>query len=397
MLKTLMPSRWSFDRTFRYIEWIILGMAVLRIFISNDISGFWQSGTKIVPFVIVFILMSFIYPLGYSLRLKFAYVLTGLLLALVTMWLDLNCEILFYLYIAKACFLLDKSWLISVMILSGCGQFFIVSVKIQEMLAICATTLPTPATNLCDKSLNSYSFLTYLSEFIPIFCFIWFLSRMAISEQHSRQQAEALSQEIEVLAATVERTRIAREIHDTLGHCLTNLQMQLAVAQEFKHRDLALVFESIDSAQELTDGCIEDVSHALRAMRQDNFDFNGTVAELVEKNAYSYNLSIHNQINLPELPLAVGHHLYSILREGLTNIRKHSGASIVKLSGWIENRHIVIFIEDNGCGFNPHQISNGLGLTGMAERVEILGGKLKINSNLDQGTSIQVTIPPLTS
>jgi signal transduction histidine kinase len=394
ILKTLMPNRWSFDRAFRYIEWIILGMAVLRIFLNSE--GLWQSGAKIVPFVIIFILMSFIYPLGYSLRLKFAYVLTGLILALVTMRLDLNFDILFYLYIAKACFLLDRYWLMSVMILSGSGQFLILSVKVKEMLAECAK-LFTEATNLCDKPLTNYSFLTYLSEFIPILCFIWLLSRMAISEQQSRQQAEALSQEIEVLAATVERTRIAREIHDTLGHCLTNIQMQLAVAQEFKHRDLALVFESIDSAQELTDGCIEDVSHALRAMRQHNFDFNGTVAELVEKNAHSYNLSIHNQINLPELPLAVGHHLYSILREGLTNIRKHSGASIVKLSGWIENRHIVIFIEDNGCGFNPHQISNGLGLTGIAERVEILGGKLRINSDIAQGTSIQVTIPSATS
>jgi signal transduction histidine kinase len=391
MLKTLIPSRWSFDRAFRYIEWIILGMAVLRIFLSNE--GFWHSGAKVAPFVIFFILMSFIYPRCYSLWLRFTYVLMGLLLALVAMRLELDFDILFYLYIAKACFLLDRYWLISLIMLSGWGQFLILSIKIKEALAICATY---QATNLCEKPLTSHSFLTFLSEFIPLFCFIWLLSQMAISEQQSRQQAEALSKEIEVLAATVERTRIAREIHDTLGHTLTNLQMQLAVAQEFKHRDLALVFESIDSAQELTDGCIVDVSHALRTMRQHRFDFNGTVAELVEKNAQSYNLSIHNRINLPELPLAITHHLYSILREGLTNIRKHSGASIVKLSGWIENHQIVLSIEDNGCGFDPHQISNGLGLTGIAERVEILGGKLNIKSNLDQGTSIQVTIPSVT-
>jgi signal transduction histidine kinase len=392
MLKTLIPNRWSFDRAFRYIEWIILGMAMLRIFLSND--GFWHSGAKVAPFVIIFILMSFIYPQGYSLWLQFIYVLMGLLLALVAIRLKLDFEILFYLYIAKACFLLDRYWLISIIVLSGWSQFLILSIKIKETLAICATVYQT--TNLCDKPLASYSFLTYLSEFIPLFCFIWLLSRMAISEQQSRQQAEALTKEIEGLAATVERTRIAREIHDTLGHTLTNLQMQLAVAQEFKHRDLALVFESIDSAQELTDGCIVDVSHALRAMRQHSFDFNGTVAELVERNAQSYNLSIHNRINLPDLPLAISHHLYSILREGLTNIHKHSGASIVKLSGWIENHQIVLFIEDNGCGFDFHQISNGLGLTGIAERVEILGGKLNIKSDIEQGTSIQVIIPSVT-
>ncbi len=387
MLKTLIPSRWSFDRAFRYIEWIIIGMTVLRIFLSSD--GFWHSGAKVTPFVIIFILMSFIYPLGYSRWGQLAYVSIGLLLTLIAMWLKLDFEILFYLYIAKACFLLNRYWLMSIIVLSGWGQFLILSMKVREMLEICPT-VPDQVTNLCD---TNYSLLTYLTEFIPIFCFIWLLSQMAISEQQSRQQAEALTKEIEVLAATVERTRIAREIHDTLGHTLTNLQMQLAVAQEFKHQDLNLVFESIDSARELTDGCIVDVSHALRAMRQHSFDFNGTVAELVEKNAQSYNLSIYNRINLPELPLAISHHLYSILREGLTNIHKHSGASIVKLSGWIENHQIVLSIEDNGCGFNSHQISNGLGLTGIAERVEILGGKLNINSNLDQGTNIQVTVP----
>jgi signal transduction histidine kinase len=395
MLKTLIPSRWYFDRAFRYIEWIILGMAVLRIFLSSD--GFWHSGAKVVPFVIIFILISFIYPLGYSLRLKFTYVLMGLLLALVAMRLELDFDILFYLYIAKACFLLDRYWLISVIVLSGSGQFLILSAKIKEMLAICAATVPVQAHHLCDKPLTSYSFLTYLSEFIPIFCFIWLLSRMAISERHSRQQAEALTKEIEGLAATLERTRIAREIHDTLGHTLTNLQMQLAVAQEFKERDLPLVFESIDSARTLTDGCIEDVSRALRALRQHRFDFKETVAELVNSNAQPDNLAIHNLINLPELPLSISHHLYFILKEGLTNIRKHAGASSVQLSGWLENHQVMLLIEDNGCGFDPHQISNGLGLTGIAERVELLEGKLKIQSNRDRGTTIQVTIPSATS
>ncbi len=395
MLKNSIPNRWSFAHTFRYIEWIILGMAVLTMFLNS--SDFWQSTVTIAPFATIFVLMSYVYPLHSPQRLKFTYVVVGLALVIFSLWLKLDFEILFYLYIAKACFLLDRYWLIGAIGLGTVGEFWIFSTDIEKLRQVCGA-IPNQAADFCSERLSriDYPFLVYLLEFIPIFCFIWLLSRMAISEQHSRQQAEALTQEIEGLAATVERTRIAREIHDTLGHCLTNLQMQLAVAQEFKHRDLDLVFESIDSARELTDGCIEDVSHALRAMRQHSFDFNGTVAELVEKNAQSEHLSIHNLINLPELPLAISHHLYSILREGLTNIRKHSGASIVKLSGWIENRQIVLSIEDNGRGFDPGQISNGLGLTGIAERVEILGGKLKIKSDVDHGTSIRVTIPPVT-
>jgi signal transduction histidine kinase len=155
-----------------------------------------------------------------------------------------------------------------------------------------------------------------------------------------------------------------------------------------------LVFESIDSARELTDACIEDVSHALRAMRQHRFDFNGAVADLVEKNT-QYNLSIHNRIALPELPLQISHHLYCIIKEGITNIRKHANARVVKLLGWIEDRKIIVLIEDNGCGFDPQSVSNGFGLTGITERVELLGGELEIQSDSDRGTTIQVTIPQL--
>ena len=129
------------------------------------------------------------------------------------------------------------------------------------------------------------------------------------------------------------------------------------------------MFESIDSARELTDDCIEDVSHALRAMRQHSFDFNSAVAELVKKNAQPDNLSIHYRIDLPELPLQISHHLYSIFKEGLINIRKHSQASVVKLLGWIEDRKIILLIEDNGCGFDSQSVSNGLGLIGIFARL----------------------------
>lgn len=390
-MKVLIPKRWPFDLTFRYIEWIVLVIAALKMWLS---SGFWDSTAKIVPFMIIFVLMSRIYPLNHSQRLRFTYIVLCLLLVILALWLKLDFDILFYLYIAKACFLLDRYWLISAIGLGGISQFLIFSIHIEQLQQVCAAAA-NQSVSFCSARLLEYPFLDYLSGFIPTFCFIWLLSRMAISEQKSRQKAETLTREIEGLAVTLERTRIAREIHDALGHTLTNLQMQLAVAQEFKERDLPLVFESIDSARALTDDCIEDVSHALRTMRQHSFDFNSAVADLIEKNAQLYNLSIHHHIDLPELPLQISHHLYFILKEGLINIRKHASASVVKLLGWNEDRKIILSIEDNGCGFDPQTVTNGLGLTGIAERVELLGGELKIQTDRDRGTIIQVTIPKL--
>jgi signal transduction histidine kinase len=390
-VKALIPTRWPFAHTFRYIEWIVLGMAVLRMWLSNTSSS--GATVKLVPLVIVFVFMSRIYPFARPQPLRFTYILLGLSLVVLALWLKIDVEILFYLYIAKACFLLDRYWLLSAIGLGAVSYFLIFSIDIASLRQLCPL-VADQAGIFCSTRLLEYPFLDYLLTFIPTFCFIWLLSRMAISEQQSRQKAEDLTQEIEGLAVTLERTRIAREIHDALGHTLTNLQMQLTVAQEFKHLDLPLVFESIDSARELTDACIEDVSHAVRTMRQHRFDFNGAVVDLIQKNIH-YNLLIHNRVALPELPLHISHHLYCIIKEGITNIHKHANASVVKLLGWIEDRKIILLIEDNGCGFDPQSVSNGFGLTGIAERVELLGGELEIHSDLDRGTTIQVTIPQL--
>jgi signal transduction histidine kinase len=390
-VKALIPTSWPFARTFRYIEWIVLSMASLRMWLSSGSS--LDATVKLSLFAIVFVFMSRIYPLARPQRLRFAYIMLGLSLVILALWLKIDCGILFYLYIAKACFLLDRYWLLSAIGLGAVGHFLIISIEMANLRQVCDLDA-NQTVSFCSDRLLEYPFLYSLLEFIPTFCFIWLISRMAISEQQNRQKAEALTQEIEELAVALERTRIAREIHDALGHTLTNLQMQLAVAQEFKQLDLPLVFESIDSARELTDACIEDVSHAIRTMRQHRFDFNSAVAELAEKNT-QYNLSIHNRVALPELPLQISHHLYCILKEGITNIRKHANASVVKLLGWIEDRKIILLIEDNGCGFDPQSVSNGFGLTGIAERVELLGGELEIHSDPDRGTIIQVTIPQL--
>jgi signal transduction histidine kinase len=393
-VKALVPTLWPFDRTFRYIEWIVIGMAALRIWLSS--SSFGDAIVKLVPYAILFVFISRIYPVDRPQWLRFIYIVVGLSLVILALWLKLDAENLFYLYIAKACFLLDRYWLLSAIGLGAVNHFLIFSIDLAKVRKACAQTATVDSCNngLLDYPFLENSFLDYLLTFIPTFCFIWLISRMAISEQQNRQKAEALTQEIEGLAVALERTRIAREIHDALGHTLTNLQMQLTVAQEFKHQDLPLVFESIDSARELTDACIEDVSHAIRTMRQHHFDFNGAVVDLVEKNT-QHDLSIHNRVDLPELPLQISHHLYCIIKEGITNIRKHANASLVKLLGWIEDRKIILLIEDNGCGFDPQSVSNGFGLTGIAERVELLGGKLEIQSDPDRGTTLQVTIPQL--
>lgn len=98
-------------------------------------------------------------------------------------------------------------------------------------------------------------------------------------------------------------------------------------------------------------------------------------------------------MNLPKLPLQTSHQLYCVVQEGLTNIQKHAHASYVTLRGQPTADGIILELEDDGTGFNCELPHSGFGLRGMQERVQILGGQLKIHTTPGQGTRIQVMIP----
>jgi signal transduction histidine kinase len=106
---------------------------------------------------------------------------------------------------------------------------------------------------------------------------------MMIAEHKSRERAETLAEQVETLAATLERTRIARDIHDSLGHTLTNLDIQLQVALKLHDRDSNKALQSLEHAKQLSSQCIDDVSRVLQTMRQPDFDLNQALETLVEQ------------------------------------------------------------------------------------------------------------------
>ncbi|MEM8722214.1 MAG: ATP-binding protein [Cyanobacteria bacterium P01_G01_bin.39] len=91
--------------------------------------------------------------------------------------------------------------------------------------------------------------------------------------------------------------------------------------------------------------------------------------------------------------MQVSQQLYLIIKEGLVNIQKHSQADTINLWGQYTSQEIVMGLTDNGIGFEPLIPSSGFGLRGMRERVQLLGGQMKIHSTLGKGTLIKITIP----
>jgi len=221
------------------------------------------------------------------------------------------------------------------------------------------------------------------------------------SQQRLRQANQTLrssAQEIEKLAMDQERSRIARDIHDALGHSLTALNIQLESAVKLWEKDPARAQQFLGNAKRLGSQSLQEVRQSVAALRQDPLagqTLERAIAHLVEdihSNLDSH-LTITQQIELTEaLPNNLKILLYRILQEGFTNIVKHAQASQAQLNLISSAAVVTLSLEDNGQGFDPAQAQTGFGLQSMRDRAESVGGTFAINS-ADSGTRLQVSLP----
>lgn len=216
---------------------------------------------------------------------------------------------------------------------------------------------------------------------------------MIVMQQKKDQQIEELSEQVESLAATLERTRIAREIHDSLGHTLTDLDTQLAVAQTLRSHNPTQAFQAVDTAKQLARQCIEDVSQALSRMRESDFDLNQALVALLEQLRQTSTLKVDWKVNLPTLPIYQSYQIYCLVKEAIMNIQKHARATHIQISAQQTAQGITIDVIDNGIGFDRNSAASGFGLQGMMERVQLLGGRFDLETEIAQGTQIHITLP----
>lgn len=370
-------------RTLRYIEWIYITVHF----------GMWYKDPNFnlllaLGCYAVFFMLGWLYPRDRPHWQRFSYVILGLTTAILGRRFGVDIGLFLFFYLAKSYFLLGRRFTIPIAIVTGIiwtGSEYLAEIDRVQTLA------PTQVVLTPDHPLK-FTVFTLLG-YSAASTFIIMFSAMVVAEQKSRQRADDLAQQVESLAATLERTRIAREIHDSLGHTLTDLDMQLAVAQQLRFQDIDQAFEAVDTAKVLTRQCIEDVSDALDRMRQSNFDLNQALTALMEQVRHSSTLQVQWEVNLPMLPVHKSYQIYCIVKEGVINIQKHARASQVSFLSRSTPQEIVLNLKDNGIGFDPTQLHTGFGLQGMIERVQLLGGDLNIDTAPGQGTHIQVILP----
>ncbi len=224
-----------------------------------------------------------------------------------------------------------------------------------------------------------------------------------MSEERARSLLDEINRKLteyaeqaEELATVKERNRLAREIHDNIGHYLTAVNMQIEAALAVMESDQPRAITSLTKAQALTKEGLGEVRRsiaALRAAPTEDRPLHEAITLLVEEGrAAGLDIQYHVEGQIRPCSAQVEMALYRIAQEGMTNIRKHARATRAALElRYEENQRVSLNMRDNGVGST--QTEAGFGLVGIQERIKLLGGSLKIDTAEGQGFSLQVEVP----
>jgi signal transduction histidine kinase len=216
------------------------------------------------------------------------------------------------------------------------------------------------------------------------------------------QQIVAANVGFQELAAAVEQTsmrrerlRITREIHDIVGYTLTNQTMVLQAAAVLLDRDHDKLRELLDSAQEAARSGLQEVRLALRQLRvgaEQPLAFLNRLQQLCRtfERATSVKVDLSGAQTPDNLPPALELVLYRMIQEGLTNAFLHGKASRVSVGLVVDEHGLSLHLADNGTGAG--QVTEGIGLTGMRERLGPFGGSLDYRSGT-HGFTVWAQVP----
>ena len=204
---------------------------------------------------------------------------------------------------------------------------------------------------------------------------------------------------VEELATVQERNRIAREIHDSLGHSLTVFGIHLEGAMRLLETNPAKTTELLMEAKQLNANTLQELRESITALRSDPLQertLSAAITNLMTEFQKSTGIVpiFDNQLK-SSLPHDLNIVIYRIVQESLTNIRKYAAATEVTIAIIQSATNLEITIADDGQGFDLTQNTTGFGLQGMQERALALTGHLEIDTAPNQGCRVMATLPLL--
>jgi NarL family two-component system sensor histidine kinase LiaS len=225
------------------------------------------------------------------------------------------------------------------------------------------------------------------------------IGQLARQFNRMAEQLQNLLKTKQELATMEERNRLARDLHDSVKQQVFATVMQVGAARAMVNEDSQAVVEHLNEAEHLARQAQDELAIIIRELRpvslqekglpqalKEHFDswsrINEITAEIRSRGEYSP-------------PLEIEQTLFRITQEALSNIAKHSEATHVEAQLVVEHDEISLEISDNGKGFDVSSAEgNGMGLRSMRERMEALGGSLRLESTFGQGTRLIARLPP---
>jgi signal transduction histidine kinase len=260
---------------------------------------------------------------------------------------------------------------------------------------------PPRSTLLAERS--GFALLSVALLLGLVIVFLQSLVNAVLAERQSRDQLALANTRlrqyalrIEDQATLQERNRIAREIHDALGHSLTAFNLHLEAALKLLDSNPDEARDLLREAKQIGSMTLKTVRQSVGTLRADPLQgrsLTEAIAHLLEDFGRSTQLSpiYHVAINT-SIPPEVQTATYRIVQEALTNICKYAAATEVKIS-LQAHANFQVMVQDNGNGFDRQQNTTGFGLQGMEERTIALAGTFEITTAPGQGCRIVATFP----
>lgn len=219
-----------------------------------------------------------------------------------------------------------------------------------------------------------------------------------VQAQARRRELEAAYKQAVQASAADARNRIAREIHDTVGHTLTTVLVELEASRRLIGRDSSRAMEKLTLAQEQVRTGLHAIRASVRILEEDKslLDPLNAMETLLQDCAAHTGITVTCRIdrNIP-LSKQAGDILYACLREGLTNSLRHGQSTAVECALVREENGLRFSLSDNGAGATA--VSPGFGIRAMQSRVEQANGSLRIQTEKGKGFSIRIWLPAFAS
>lgn len=239
--------------------------------------------------------------------------------------------------------------------------------------------------------------MVFLVPFLLIMLVFPFGARSLSSNRMLERKLDQANEVIKEMVKREERLRIARDLHDTMGHTLSLITLKSQLVEKLAAKDPERAQAEAREIQRTSRAALRQVRELVSEMRAVSVAEELTEAGEMLRTA-EIALEVEGDVSLAGVSDLTQNILSLCIKEAVTNIVKHSGADRCRIIIAITEGNVRITIEDNGAGLKPADGADGEyragnGLKGMAERLSLIDGSLSLNSGGSQGTSLSVVIP----